>query len=167
MRINETRDVARMIEGYSDYTQITNKPKINGVELVGDKTSEDLGINEGTTNYAELTNKPQINGTELTGNKTSEELGIEGRSSIVAKMHTIIASLNTGTRITDTEDVALLNDIISGNVSVFVLECNDSENDRHYYYYITGVYPDIISFTDLDTSYEFNYVNDHWEFVTA
>ncbi len=96
MRINETRDVARMLQGMG-----------------------------GTTNYAELTNKPQITGTELTGNKTSEELGIEGRSSVVAKMHTIIANLDTGTRITNTEDVALLDDIIHGFVSVFVLECND------------------------------------------
>lgn len=138
MRINETRNVARLLQGMG-----------------------------GTDDYTELTNKPQINGTELTGNKTSEELGIEGRSSIVAKMNTILANLESGTGITDTEDVALLDDIISGNVSVFVLECNDSENDRHDYYYITGVSPDIISFTNLDTSYEFDYVDDHWEFAVA
>lgn len=30
--------------GTSDYEDLTNKPSINGVELVGDKTSEELGI---------------------------------------------------------------------------------------------------------------------------
>lgn len=30
--------------GTSDYNQLTNKPQINGVELVGNKTSDDLGI---------------------------------------------------------------------------------------------------------------------------
>lgn len=31
--------------GSSDYTELTNKPKINNVELVGNKTTSDLGIN--------------------------------------------------------------------------------------------------------------------------
>lgn len=34
--------------GVSDYTELTNKPKINGVELSGDKTSADLGIGNPT-----------------------------------------------------------------------------------------------------------------------
>lgn len=32
--------------GTSDYTELENKPKINSVELVGNKTTSDLGINE-------------------------------------------------------------------------------------------------------------------------
>lgn len=32
--------------GTSDYTELENKPKINNVELVGNKTTSDLGINE-------------------------------------------------------------------------------------------------------------------------
>ena len=34
--------------GVSDYDELTNKPKINGVELSGDKTSADLGIGNPT-----------------------------------------------------------------------------------------------------------------------
>ena len=34
--------------GVSDYTELSNKPKINGVELSGDKTSADLGIGNPT-----------------------------------------------------------------------------------------------------------------------
>ena len=34
--------------GVSNYTELTNKPKINGVELSGDKTSADLGIGNPT-----------------------------------------------------------------------------------------------------------------------
>lgn len=30
--------------GTTNYNQLTNKPKINGVELVGEKTLDDLGI---------------------------------------------------------------------------------------------------------------------------
>lgn len=30
--------------GVSDYEQLTNKPKINGVELVGDQSSDELGM---------------------------------------------------------------------------------------------------------------------------
>lgn len=33
--------------GTSNYNELSNKPKINGVELTGNKTSEDLGISGG------------------------------------------------------------------------------------------------------------------------
>lgn len=55
--------------GTTDYTQLTNKPKINGVELNGNKTAQDLGIqgnvqadwNESDpTNDAYINNKPTI-----------------------------------------------------------------------------------------------------------
>lgn len=32
--------------GTTDYNQLTNKPSINGQELVGDMTSQDLGLGE-------------------------------------------------------------------------------------------------------------------------
>lgn len=44
MRINETRKVAKILEGYNDYTNIKNKPSINGVELNGNKSLEQIGI---------------------------------------------------------------------------------------------------------------------------
>lgn len=60
--------------GTTDYEALENKPTINGVEVVGDLSLEDLGITggggSGTTNYEDLTNKPSINGTELSGDIT-------------------------------------------------------------------------------------------------
>ena len=51
-----------------NYNDLRNKPSINGVELVGNKTSEDLHIDPGgTTDYEDLENKPQINYTPLEG----------------------------------------------------------------------------------------------------
>jgi len=44
--------------GTSDYTNLSNKPKINNVELSGNKTTSDLGLFSG--NYNDLTNKPTI-----------------------------------------------------------------------------------------------------------
>lgn len=41
-----------------DYTDLSNKPKINNVELSGNKTTSDLGLFSG--NYNDLTNKPTI-----------------------------------------------------------------------------------------------------------
>lgn len=54
--------------GTSSYNDLTNKPKINGVELVGDVSTDDLNINTGSSDYVDLTNKPSINGIELSGN---------------------------------------------------------------------------------------------------
>ena len=53
------------------YTDLTGKPSINGVSLTGNKTTSDLGIS-----YSALTNRPQINGVTLAGNKTTANLGI-------------------------------------------------------------------------------------------
>lgn len=44
--------------GTSDYDELSNKPKINNVELSGNKTASDLGLFSG--NYNDLTNKPTI-----------------------------------------------------------------------------------------------------------
>lgn len=41
--------------GTTDYTQLTNKPQINGVTLLGNKTTSDFAIS-----YNDLTNKPTI-----------------------------------------------------------------------------------------------------------
>lgn len=44
--------------GTTDYNDLTNKPSINGIELVGNKTIEDLGITEAVNTY--LQNKDII-----------------------------------------------------------------------------------------------------------
>lgn len=69
--------------GTSNYDDLTNKPKINGVELNGNKTTADLGIEEGTTDYTELNNKPKINGVEIMGDLTSDDLNIKAGDNAV------------------------------------------------------------------------------------
>lgn len=63
--------------GAVNYNDVEDKPKINGVTLIGDKSTADLGITA-STDYVDLTNKPSINGVTLEGNKTTEDLGISG-----------------------------------------------------------------------------------------
>lgn len=58
--------------GTSNYNLLTNKPKINDVELAGDISSSDLNID-----YNGLTNKPKINGVELAGDINSSSLNLD------------------------------------------------------------------------------------------
>lgn len=90
-------------EGSSDYNGLENKPSINGVELVGDRTLAEFGIDIITSEYVkqrydeiapssiiendwkidyekQLKNLPKINNVELVGNKSSKELGIDSIS---------------------------------------------------------------------------------------
>lgn len=63
-----------------DYNILINKPRINGVELVGNKTSADLHIGGGgggTSDYNDLTNKPKINGVGLIDDLTSHDLELQ------------------------------------------------------------------------------------------
>ena len=88
----------------TDYTDLLNKPSINGVELDGDKDTEQIKvtwfgtqdefdalgtyspstfyiIDDGVPmgqqeDYLDLANKPMINGQVLTGNKQSSDLNI-------------------------------------------------------------------------------------------
>lgn len=105
-------------EGTKNYNALNNKPKINGVELSGNKTNEDLNIqdklingqniktinnqpilgsgniiiesgSEGTLNYNDLENKPKINGSDLSGNKTSTDLGLQEKLSSGTNIKTI------------------------------------------------------------------------------
>lgn len=85
--------------GNVNYEALENKPSINGVLLLGNKTLDELNIQSklyagdgitingnvisatgggtgGTTNYEELSNKPSINGVTLIGDKTFEDLGL-------------------------------------------------------------------------------------------
>ena len=64
----------RVVVG-TDYEALKNKPKINGVELNGDKTAADLGLGD-ATDYEALDNKPMINNVELKGDLSLEDLGI-------------------------------------------------------------------------------------------
>lgn len=95
------KELIPYIDALGDYIFLTNKPKINGVVLEGDLSTEDLKIyskvsadgvyfNDGesiqekydkgtlgeTTDYNKLVNKPSINGVILNGDFTSASLGI-------------------------------------------------------------------------------------------
>ena len=60
--------------GTTDYEELDNKPKINGVELVGNKTTNDLGIKI-PTKLSELTNdKGYIDNSALTDYYTKTEV---------------------------------------------------------------------------------------------
>ena len=60
--------------GTTNYNDLSNKPSINSVPLVGNKTTADLHLFEG--DYDDLDNRPAINGITLSGNKTTTDLGL-------------------------------------------------------------------------------------------
>lgn len=96
--------------GTTNYNNLINKPSINGVDLIGNKTSSALGIRdvpavieadegkvltaaddgsyswqvipEGTTDYTDLSNKPQINSVTLSGNLSLSDLGAAAAADI-------------------------------------------------------------------------------------
>ncbi len=108
--------------GTTNYNNLINKPSINGVDLIGNKTSSQLGIRdvpaiieaddgkvltaasdgsyswqtlpEGTTDYTDLSNKPKINNVTLTGNVSLSDIGAAAASDLAAKQD-VIQDLNT------------------------------------------------------------------------
>lgn len=56
--------------GTPDYPDLTNKPKINNVELIGNKTSSDLGLQDEITSQTEITIKKVIFGTNYVDDST-------------------------------------------------------------------------------------------------
>jgi hypothetical protein len=64
-----------LAEGVTDYKDLDGKPSINGVELVGNKTTEELGIVSKETDptvpaWAKEPNKPTYDYNEITGKPT-------------------------------------------------------------------------------------------------
>lgn len=95
------KDLIPYIDALGDYIFLTNKPKINGVVLEGDLSTEDLkiyskvgadgvyfddgetiqekydnGSLSGVNDYTQLKSKPSINGVILNGDLNSASLGI-------------------------------------------------------------------------------------------
>ena len=87
-----------------DYKSIENKPSINGIQLVGDRSLAELGIDTITAEYVQsrydaimpkaiedddwkidyntqVKNHPEINGVELVGDRSSKEFGISENSN--------------------------------------------------------------------------------------
>ena len=111
MRNADTIDTIEPTQlGTNNYNNLINKPQINGIDLIGNRTSSALGIREvpsiieaddgkvltaasdgtcswevipeGTTDYTDLTNKPQIAGVTLSGNISLADLGAAAASDI-------------------------------------------------------------------------------------
>jgi hypothetical protein len=127
--------------GTTDYSNLSNKPKINSVELNGNKSLSDLGVQEtlvsgtniktinnnsllgsgnitiqgggGTSDYSDLTNKPQINSVTLSGNKTTSDLGLGTITSVKMNGSTVATSgeADLGTVITSHQDISGKQDI--------------------------------------------------------
>jgi hypothetical protein len=76
--------------GTSDYEELDNLPSINGVELTGDKSAQDLGLKQvfwatyGTTTYSELSTA-KANGMLVACKKLDNGLGTPERIYILSK----------------------------------------------------------------------------------
>lgn len=89
--------------GTFNYTDLTNKPKINNVELSGNKTTSDLGLFSG--NYNDLSNKPTIPTVPTNISAFTNDAGyltshqdISGKADITyvdTQDNAIISALNT------------------------------------------------------------------------
>ena len=72
--------------GTSDYSDLTNKPKINNVELSGNKSLSDLGITNFSGDYNDLSNKPSLDTTSgVSLNPLKEEINGEISLHKIAK----------------------------------------------------------------------------------
>lgn len=136
--------------GTTNYEDLTNKPSINGVELVGNKSIEELGITEAVNVY--LQNKDivvpeyqQTTGTgedgQISANTTTylhfgdnaeypNEITLKNNSITKISLE-VLANTNDGSRVTDTmaEFIAVkVNDVIT--VSAVDIDCAHSIGDE-------------------------------------
>lgn len=82
--------------GTTNYNQLLNKPKINGVELSGNKTSADLGIGGGgTEDYEALNNQPLIEGVKVIGSKNAEDYNLASKTYVDTNIGNIEVLLGT------------------------------------------------------------------------
>jgi hypothetical protein len=71
--------------GSSDYDDLDNKPSINGVELIGDKTASDFDLDKAVeltqAEYSELSEEEKMNGTTyfLTDGEGGSDFSIKKR----------------------------------------------------------------------------------------
>ena len=142
------------------YDEITGKPTINGVTLIGDLTLSELGIivddqlNAQSTNpvqnavltallnafpYSNVTGKPQINGVTLTGNITLAQLGLNAIwVGTQAEYALVESTLEVGTLVVITDDNDMdsaptqnsTNVVSSGGVYAFVVQGLDGKVDK-------------------------------------
>ena len=95
--------------GASDYSDLTNKPKINNVELSGNKSLNDLGINNFSGDYNDLSNKPDI--PTKTSDLTNDSGFIDSSYHDNTKQDTLVS----GTNIKTINNESILGE---GNISI-------------------------------------------------
>lgn len=95
--------------GTTNYSMLTNKPQINGIELSGNKTSDDLGLlSKSSSTPQKVTTDIEIeNGKNLT---LKDENGTSQSALSANSNGTIVATVKIGDE-TKTEQVAYVSDI--------------------------------------------------------
>lgn len=95
----ELKEVIENIGGTSDYTDLSNKPKINDHTLEGNQTAADLGLSTFSGSYTDLTDKPTLGaaaakGVDSAPTPSSTNLAESGgvASAIAAKQDTLTAA---------------------------------------------------------------------------
>lgn len=108
--------IASNASGTSNYNELTNKPKINNVELSGNKSLSDLGVNIPAVNNATLT--IQKNGTNVgtfTANQsTAETINITVPTQASDIGAAAVATTLSGYGITDAYTKTEINGKLSG-----------------------------------------------------
>lgn len=75
--------------GSNNYRTLSNKPSINGVVLIDNKTSAELGLRDkrDLIDYEEeVVKKPQINDITLIGNKTANQLNLQEKMNSLTNL---------------------------------------------------------------------------------
>lgn len=96
-------------DGTTDYSDLTNKPKINNVELSGNKSLSDLGITNFSGDYNDLSNKPDI--PTKTSDLTNDSGFIDSSYHDNTKQDTLVS----GTNIKTINNESILGE---GNISI-------------------------------------------------
>lgn len=137
-------------QGTDDYRALTNKPKINNVELNGNQSLADLGIVI-PTKTSELTNDSGFSVVTETGNKI--DLSLNPTTYV---MTLVLKDKNNNTLSTDTVDLPLETVVVSGRYDsatkkVILTLKNGSEIDFSVADLVSGLQPEITTANKLSS----------------
>ena len=90
--------------GTSDYEKLENKPQINGVELVGNKTTKELGIKI-PTKTSDLTNDSKFVNEQFVNDAVKKETdrAVEAENGISSSLNAHITNTNNPHNVTKTQ----------------------------------------------------------------
>ena len=94
--------------GTSDYTQLSNKPKINNVELDGNKTSSDLGLQD-TVSFEGTYNSSSNKAATMADIKDGKLTGYTQKSGNVAATDKVIEAIGKVEKKADDNQTNILN----------------------------------------------------------